>query len=205
MDRLLSNSNENIELTPEEKNKILEQATLAYGNFLTALRFDWINDPNASDTPRRVAKSFVNDLIVGCYTPPPEVTAFENTNKYDGMVCQTNIEVNSMCAHHNLTFFGKAHVAYIPGDKIIGLSKLNRIVEWFSRRPQVQENLTMQIHDFVNKVCEGNGGVAVYIECNHLCACMRGVKHDSTMKTAKLSGAFRNDAKAREEFYNFIK
>lgn len=205
MDRLLSNSNENIELTSEEKEKILEDATLAYGNFLTALRFDWKNDPNAADTPRRVAKSFVNDLIIGCYTSPPNVTAFENVNKYDGMVCQTNIEVNSMCSHHNLTFFGKAHVAYIPGDKIIGLSKLNRIVEWFSRRPQVQENLTMQIHDFVNNVCEGNGGVAVYIECNHLCACLRGVKHDSIMKTAKLSGAFMSSPEVREEFYNFIK
>lgn len=205
MTKLLSNSNDNITLSDLEREEIIENATIAYGKFLDALRIDWPNDPNSADTPRRVAKSFVNDLIVGCYTSPPKVTAFDNVDKYDGMVCQTNIEVNSMCSHHNLTFFGKAHVAYIPGDKIIGLSKLNRIVEWFSRRPQVQENLTMQIHDFVNEVCVDNGGVAVYIECNHLCACLRGVKHDSTMKTAKLSGAFRNDEKAREEFYNFIK
>jgi GTP cyclohydrolase I len=120
-------------------------------------------------------------------------------------VFQGNIEVKSICSHHHLPFVGKAHVAYLPGDKVIGLSKLNRIVEWFARRPQVQENLTMQIHDYINKVCEGNNGVAVMIEANHMCACIRGVKHDSTMMTSKLSGAFLNRPEVREEFYDFVK
>lgn len=205
VDKILKYANDNIHLNTEEKNRVIENAALAYGDFLDALKINWRGDPNSKDTPTRVAKSFVNDLISGCYTTPPKITAFENINKYDGIVFQGNIDVKSICSHHNLSFIGKAHVAYLPGSKIIGLSKLNRVVEWFSRRPQVQENLTMQIHDYLNEVCIDNGGVAVLIECNHLCACVRGVKHNSTMKTAKVSGAFKNDPAAREEFYDFIK
>lgn len=203
--KILKYSNDNVYLSPKEKEVLINDATKAYEGFLDALKIDWRNDPNSMDTPRRVAKSFVNDLISGCYTEPPKITAFDNLNKYDGIVFQGNIDVKSICSHHNLSFIGKAHVAYIPGSKVIGLSKLNRIVEWFARRPQVQENLTMQIHDYLNDVCEDNGGIAVLIECNHLCACVRGVKHNSIMKTAKVSGAFKNDPAAREEFYDFIK
>lgn len=202
---MLKYSNENLSLSHEEREQVITEATKAYENFLTALKIDWQNDPNSEDTPRRVAKSFVNDLIVGCYTDPPKATAFDNINNYDGMVFQGDIKVNSICSHHHLPFLGKAHVAYLPGKKVIGLSKLNRIVEWFSRRPQVQENLTMQIHDYLNAICEDNGGIAVLIEANHMCACVRGVKHDSIMKTSKLSGAFKERPEVREEFYNFIK
>ena len=105
-----------------------------------------------------------------------------------------------------MPFVGYAHVAYIPSSdgKVIGLSKLNRIVEYFARRPQVQENLTMQIHDYINEVCEGNKGVSVMIAANHMCACVRGVRHDSTMMTSKMSGAFLEDPAARNEFYRFV-
>ena len=155
----------------------------------------------------RVAKAFVNDLAEGCYGKGPKITAFDNLDGYDGMVFQGGIKVNSFCSHHHLPFIGVAHTAYIPSKdgKIIGLSKLNRIVEFYSRRPQVQENLTMQIHDHIDKVCEGNLGTAVMIEANHMCACVRGVKHDATMKTSKLSGEFMNyKSHARQEFYNFV-
>lgn len=205
VDKILKYANDNIQLSIAEKEIVIQQASEAYGKFLDALKINWREDPNSQDTPKRVAKSFVNDLISGCYTEPPKITAFDNLNNYDGIVFQGNIDVTSICSHHNLSFIGKAHVAYLPGTKVIGLSKLNRVVEWFARRPQVQENLTMQIHDYLNEVCEGNGGIAVVIECNHLCACVRGVKHNSTMKTAKLSGAFKNDPPCREEFYDFIK
>lgn len=185
----------------------LLKAEKAFGDFLKALGFeDWKENPHMKDTPRRVAKSFVEDLIQGCYLEEPNITAFENIDKYDGMVFQGDIELNSLCSHHILPFIGKAHVAYIPSPdgKVIGLSKLNRVVEWFARRPQVQENLTMQIHDYINQICEKNLGVAVQLEANHLCACVRGVRHDSTMKTSKLSGAFKQIPEAREEFYFFI-
>jgi len=201
--------NENIVLSPSEKEAMIEEAAEHYGRFLTALKHDWRSDPNASDTPRRVAKSFVNDLIEGCYSDAPKLTDFNNEGDfaYDGLVFQGNIELNSICAHHHLPFIGKAHVAYIPkaGGKVMGLSKLNRVVEFFARRPQIQENLTMQVHGFFDKVLEGNLGVAVMCEANHLCACQRGVKHDSTMITSKLSGVFMDNANlARSEFYNFV-
>jgi GTP cyclohydrolase I len=102
---------------------------------------------------------------------------------------------------------GVAHVAYIPAanGKVIGLSKLNRIVDWFSRRPQVQENLTMQIHQYIDEVCVKNKGVAVLIEANHTCCSNRGIKHDSTMRTARMSGAFLDEKdNSRAEFYKFV-
>ena len=179
-------------------------AEVAMEDFLTALGFDWENDPNMAETPARVAKAFINDLYKGVYTSEPKITTFDNLAGYDGMVFDGNIDVKSSCSHHMLPFLGYAHVAYIPGKKIIGLSKLNRIVEWYAQRPQVQENLTMEIHDFINAICEGNLGVAVMIEAKHMCSCVRGVKHDSTMMTSKLSGGFKNNDNTRDEFYRFI-
>jgi len=205
--QLLKYANSNIPHSEIERHEIIKNAAMAYEGFLDALKIDWRNDPNSKDTPMRVAKSWVNDLISGCYTPAPDITAFDNIDKYDGMVCQNNIKVVSMCSHHHLQFTGKAHVAYIPSveGKVIGLSKLNRVVEWFSRRPQVQEALTSQIFDYIDGVCVGNKGVAIMIECNHTCCSNRGVKHDSTMRTARVSGAFHDDSGAsRAEFYKFV-
>jgi len=203
----LSYANHNNPHTPEETTDLIERAAIAYEAYLDALGFDWRNDPNSSNTPLRVAKAFVTDLAMGCYTEPPKVTAFDNVDKYDGIVCQNNIKVVSLCSHHHASFTGVAHVAYIPSakGKVIGLSKLNRIVDWFARRPQVQENLTAQIHEYVNKVCERNNGVAVLIEANHSCCSNRGIKHDSTMRTARMSGAFLdNNDNSRAEFYKFV-
>ena len=204
----LKHANGNKPLSESEKKIMINNAALHYGRYMTALGFDWKEDPNSSDTPMRVAKAFVNDLASGVYNKPPKITAFDNIDGYDGMVFQGNITVHSFCSHHHLPFIGKAHVAYIPTSSgmVIGLSKLNRIVEFYARRPQVQENLTMQIHKHIDKVCTDNIGVATVIEANHMCACVRGVKHDATMKTAKLSGAFMDSKElARTEFYEFVK
>jgi len=207
MGNKLKHANGNLPLFEIEKETMIEDAAEHYGRYMDALKIDWKNDPNSSDTPMRVAKSFVNDLALGCYSDSPKITAFDNLDSYDGMVFQGNITVHSFCSHHHLPFIGVAHTAYIPSKdgKIIGLSKLNRIVEFYSRRPQVQENLTMQIHNHIDRVCEGNLGAAVMVSANHMCACVRGVKHDATMKTSKLSGVFMdNNNLAREEFYNFV-
>tara|TARA_B100000902_G_scaffold63184_1_gene70031 strand:- start:707 stop:1336 length:630 start_codon:yes stop_codon:yes gene_type:complete len=203
----LKHANGNHPLTEQEKQNMIEEAAEHYGHYMTALGFDWKEDPNSSDTPMRVAKAFVNDLASGVYNEPPKITAFENVNNYDGIVFQGNIKLHSFCSHHHLPFMGNAHVAYIPTTDglVIGLSKLNRIVEFYARRPQVQENLTIQIHDHINQECIDNIGVAVMIEASHMCACVRGVKHDAIMKTAKLSNVFKNKTRVREEFYNFIR
>jgi GTP cyclohydrolase I len=114
-----------------------------------------------------------------------------------------------MCAHHNLAFHGLAHVAYIPGkektDMVVGLSKLNRIVDFYSRRPNIQESLTKQIHDHIEKLCVGNRGVAVVIESQHNCVKCRGIKQDSVMKTSQMSGYFfTNEIGTRQEFFHLI-
>ena len=203
----LKYANGNKPLKEQEMKNMIEEAAEHYGRYMTALGFDWKNDPNSEDTPIRVAKAFVNDLAEGVYIDPPKITAFDNIDGYDGIVFQGNIKLHSLCSHHHLPFIGNSHVAYLPSvdGKVIGLSKLNRIVEFYARRPQVQENLTMQIHDHIHKECTQNIGVAVMIEANHMCACVRGVKHNSIMKTAKLSGKFKDTDRAREEFYNFVR
>ena len=204
---ILPTANSSAPRSDNEKQEIISKATIAYEAYLDALGFDWRNDPNSSETPRRVAKAFVNDLAAGCYDLPPIVTTFPSDG-YDGIISQCNIPVKSMCSHHHLAFTGKAHVAYIPSldGRVIGLSKLNRIVEYYARRPQIQEGLTVQIHNAIADACERNQGVAVVLECQHTCACLRGIKHDGcVMKTSKLSGDFMNDKATRQEFYEFIR
>lgn len=190
-----------------ENADLIEQASRAYAAYMDVVLPGWQEDPNAKDTPRRVAKSFINDLTVGLRNQLAPITQFKNADGYDGIVFQGNIPIKSLCSHHHQNIYGVAHVAYIPSadGKIIGLSKLNRIVEFFSRRPQVQENLTMQIHNKINELIEGNKGVAVVMQAKHMCASHRGVNHDSIMQTAKLSGFFfDNEIGTRAELYNMI-
>lgn len=206
---LLKKSNGNIPRTEVEKKEMIRSASYYYGKFLTAMGFDWSADPHTKDTPVRVAKAWVEDLVSGTLDPEPKITTFPNNEEYTGLVCQTDIPVTSMCAHHNLPFTGVCHLAYIPGkgkkSQVLGLSKLNRLVEFYSRRPNIQESLTKQIHDHVNKLCKGNRGVAVIVEAQHSCVSCRGVKHDSTMKTSQLSGYFwTNEIGTRQEFFNLI-
>jgi GTP cyclohydrolase I len=190
-------------LTEQEKWKMVDAAAEAYGNFLDALGCDWRNDPNSSDTPRRVAKAYVFDLWSGRYTEMSDITAFPSDG-YDGIVQESNIPVTSMCSHHHETIMGNVSIAYIPAKdgKVVGLSKLNRIVEHFGRRGAIQEQLTVAIHNAIDQICEGNLGVAVMINATHNCVQCRGVKHrGASMQTSKLSGAFLDDPAARAEFY----
>ena len=194
------------ELTQEEKQAIIDDAAFYYGEFLRALGVAWELDPNSSDTPRRVAKAYVNDLWAGRYNPMSGITAFPSDG-YDGIVFEGGIPLTSMCSHHHQTISGLVHVAYIPGDNsnVIGLSKLNRVVEHFGRRGAIQEQLTVAIHHAIDELIENNKGVAVMIEATHNCVQCRGVKHGgASMKTTKLAGAFLEDGNARAEFYQFV-
>ncbi len=193
-------------LTSKEKQVIIENAAAAYARFLEALGCDWQDDPNSADTPMRVAKAYVNDLWAGRYEALSKITAFPSDG-YDGIVQESNIPVQSMCSHHHQTIGGKVSIAYIASEdgKVVGLSKLNRIVEQFGRRGAIQEQLTVAIHNAVDKICEGNLGVAVLISATHNCVSCRGVKHHgASMQTAKLSGAFLNESSAKAEFYKNI-
>ena len=125
--------------------------------------------------------------------------------EYDEMVIVKDIDVYSLCEHHLMPFFGKAHVGYVPRGKVIGLSKIPRMVDVFARRLQVQERLTQQIAETIQKVIDPKG-VAVVLECHHLCVMMRGVeKQNATMVTSSMLGYFRKDQKSRNEFLNLIK
>jgi len=129
------------------------------------------------------------------------MTTFPNDGAYSGVVMQTGIRVNSLCAHHNLPFYGWASVAYIPGDYVIGLSKLNRVVDWFARRPQMQESLTQQIHDYLKDQLKCDS-IAVSVSSKHTCCGLRGIKHpESVMTTNSFSGKFMEPNNlVREEF-----
>ena len=190
-----------------QKNEMIQKAAKAYGEFLDALQCDWRNDPNSNDTPRRVAKAYVNDLWAGRYNGAPDITAFPSDG-YDGMVFEGGIPLTSMCSHHHQTIMGKVHVAYIPGNdsKVIGLSKLNRLVEHFGRRGAIQEQLTVAIHNSIDTIINDSNGVAVMIDATHNCVSCRGVKHGgASMKTSKLTGAFKDDPATRNEFYEFVR
>ena len=201
---LLKKSNGSLSRTPEEIEQMINNATIAYANFLTAVGFDYTADRQTEDTPRRVAKAWLKDLIVGSVTNEPNITTFPNDEGYDGLVIQSGIPITSMCAHHNLAFTGFATVAYVPGEMVIGLSKLNRIVEWFARRPQMQESLTQQIHDYIATKMDCKS-VAVSIACKHTCCSHRGIKHASVMSTNKFSGVFmERDNLIREELLSAI-
>ena len=204
--KILKFSNSNISFTEEEQEQLIKDATIKYGEFLDALHFSWRDDPNASNTPYRVAKMWVKEIAKGCYNTPPKITVFDNVDNYTGIVFQGDIDITSLCAHHHQTITGKAYVAYIPSEtgKIVGLSKLNRVVDYFARRPQVQENLTNQIASYLDNILLDNLGIAVMIKGKHGCVKNRGIQQDSTMVTTKLLGAFLTEEKARSEFYKCI-
>jgi GTP cyclohydrolase I len=156
-------------------------------------------------TPSRIARMY--DEVLGGYKVDPIklVNGALFDVEYDEMILVKDIEFFSMCEHHMLPFFGRAHVAYVPNEKIIGLSKIPRIVDMFARRLQVQERMTRQIAELLDEILDPQG-VAVIIEGAHMCSMMRGVKKEqATMATTALIGSFKNDAKTRNEFMVSVK
>lgn len=195
-------------LNEKEKQKIIDKAAVHYGKFLEALGCNWREDPNSMETPTRVAKSYINDIWKGRYELPKNITSFPSDG-YQGIVLEKNIELTSICSHHHQAILGKVHIAYVPGEngEVIGLSKLNRIVEHFGRRGAIQEALTMSIHNAVDKVCKNNVGVMVIVEGTHQCVSLRGVKHrNPLMITSEVSGVFADHTKtAKQEVLDLIK
>jgi len=161
-----------------------------------------IKDNSLINTPNRIAKMFVNETCRGLYSEEPNITVFDNDWKYTGMVLVKKITVKSLCEYHFQPFIWVCHIAYIPKEKIIGLSKFSRVVDYFARRPQVQEKLTTQIFDFLAKKL-WTEDIAVYINAEHLCMKIRWVnEHSSNTITSKLGWVFMSDSKVRAEFYN---
>lgn len=181
-------------------NQKIDQITEKFTEILNILGLD-LTDDSLRDTPRRVAKMYVNEIFSGLDPANfPKITTIENKMRYDQMILVQNIECLSFCEHHFLTIDGFATVAYIPKDKVIGLSKINRIVQFFSRRPQVQERLTKQIADCLQYVLETEH-VAVHINAKHYCVITRGIEDShSTTSTSDLRGDFKLNSSTRTEF-----
>lgn len=184
-------------LTNEEK---IAKISTHFREILMTLGMDLTND-SLRESPQRIARMYVNEVFRGLDTKNfPKITAIENEMKYDQMLVVRDIAVVSTCEHHFVTIDGKATIAYIPKNKVVGLSKINRIADFFSRRPQVQERLTKQIADCLVAVLETEN-VAVHLNAKHYCVISRGIEdHSSTTVTADLRGDFKNDPRTRSEF-----
>ena len=196
--------------TPYEDNGIdrkikIELIEKSFNAIMRTLGLD-LSDDSLIETPKRVAKMYVNEIFWGLdYTAFPKCTTVDNKMKYNEMVCERNINVQSNCEHHFVVIDGLATVAYVPKDRVLGLSKINRIVEYFSKRPQIQERLTEQIFHTLQFILDTED-VAVMIDAQHYCVKSRGVEDTgSSTVTTRLGGGFKNDPAARNEFLSIAR
>jgi GTP cyclohydrolase I len=189
------------DLSDEEKIKVISRH---FKEILFTLGLD-LQDDSLAGTPKRVARMFVKEIFSGLNPEnKPVATLFDNKFSYGQMLVEKNITVYSSCEHHFVPIIGRAHVGYISSGKVIGLSKINRIVQYYSKRPQVQERLTIQIAEELKTVLQTDD-VAVIIDAEHLCVSSRGVKDtQSSTVTAEYSGDFLKAAR-RDEFLKYIK
>lgn len=163
-----------------------------------------LTDDSLHGTPHRVAKMFVNEIFSGLNPAnKPKISVFDNSYQYDKMLVEANICFNSTCEHHFLPIVGKAHIGYVSSGKVIGLSKLNRIVDYYARRPQVQERMIMQIFNELKSVLETDN-VMIVIEATHLCVSSRGIKDVSSYTSTLQYGGVFNQKEFRDDFYKMI-
>ncbi|MDG1428006.1 MAG: GTP cyclohydrolase I FolE [Crocinitomicaceae bacterium] len=188
-------------LSSEEKKKIIEHH---FEKIMLTLGLD-LTDDSLKGTPHRVAKMYIEEIFSGLdISNKPKISLFENKYSYNEMLVEKNITFFSNCEHHFVPIYGKAHIAYISSGKVIGLSKLNRIVKYFSKRPQVQERLTNQIASELQEILETKD-VAVLIDAEHLCVSSRGVEDvNSSTVSSFYGGKFKADA-TKNEFLKYLK
>lgn len=187
-------------LSDEQKMLLIEDK---FRDIMNVLGLD-LNDDSLNGTPHRVAKMFVKEIFSGLNPEnKPKISVFDNKFKYGEMLVEKNIGLNSTCEHHFLPIVGKAHVAYVSSGQVIGLSKINRVVDYFARRPQVQERLTVQIANELKRILKTQD-VAVIIDAKHLCVSSRGIQDEgSSTITAEYGGVFK-DPLRKEEFLKYL-
>ncbi len=188
------------DISDEEKMAIIEDK---FRDIMETMGLD-LTDDSLRGTPHRVAKMFINEIFYGLNPAnKPKISVFENKFKYNEMLVEKNINMNSTCEHHFLPIVGKAHVAYISNGEVIGLSKINRIVDYYARRPQVQERLTVQIANELREILKTDD-VAVIIDAKHMCVSSRGIQDESSSTvTAEYSGKFKDKA-VKDEFLRYL-
>ena len=202
--KFFCNDNISDHLNDGDMDKLVSEVASKMQGVLESLVIDTANDHNTHDTARRVAKMLVLETFSGRYLPKPKITAFPNVTEYDQVYVTGPITIRSTCAHHFQSIKGKCYVGVFPGRNVIGLSKFNRLVDWIASRPQIQEEMTIQIADLIQEETEAEG-VAVLMQAEHGCMTMRGVKeHESDMTTSVMRGVFRDDPYLKQEFFNII-
>ena len=206
-EKTMARCNENISeiLEPEDIDKMQRRVEQHFQKVLEALRIDTESDHNTKETAKRVAKMFVREIFAGRYEPKPEITSFPNINDYDELYITGPIRIRSTCAHHFQPIVGNAWIGVKPAKNVIGLSKFNRLVDWIASRPQIQEEMTVQIADLIQEETEAEG-IAVIVKAEHMCLTHRGVKeHESDMTTSVMRGEFREFPHIKHEFLALLK
>jgi len=184
-----------------EKKKVIEHH---FYQIMQEMGLD-MTDDSLRGTPHRVAKMFIDEIFSGLNPAnKPKISVFDNSYQYDKMLVEADISFNSTCEHHFLPIIGKAHIGYVSSGKVIGLSKLNRIVDYYARRPQVQERLIMQIFKELKTVLDTES-VIVVMEAKHLCVSSRGIEDESSYTSTIQYGGIFNDKDNRNDFFNLIK
>ncbi len=188
------------DISDEDKMAIIEDK---FREIMETMGLD-LTDDSLRGTPHRVAKMFIKEIFYGLNPAnKPKISVFENKFKYGEMLVEKNINMNSTCEHHFLPIVGKAHVAYISNGEVIGLSKINRIVDYYARRPQVQERLTVQIANELRQILKTDD-IAVVIDAKHMCVSSRGIQDESSSTvTAEYSGRFK-EKDVKDEFLRYI-
>lgn len=188
------------EKSDAEKMRVISEH---FGIIMNELGLD-LTDDSLRGTPHRVAKMFVQEIFSGLNpSNKPKISVFDNSYHYDKMLVEANITFNSTCEHHFLPIVGKAHVGYVSSGKVIGLSKLNRIVDYYAKRPQVQERMIMQIFNELKTVLQTEN-VMIVVEAKHLCVSSRGIKDESSYTSTLQYGGVFSDRAFREDFYKLI-
>ena len=200
-------ANDNIAgyVTPAEMAQLKIELTHRAEHFLQGLVIDTANDHNTRGTAARIAKMYLEEVFKGRYIAPPVITDFPNAKGLDEMYMTGPITIRSACSHHFVPIVGRCWIGIIPGDRVIGLSKFNRIVDWVASRPQIQEELVMQIADYLDEKMAPRG-LAVVVEATHMCMTWRGVREgmEAKMTTNVMRGAFRDKPEARAEFMAMV-
>ena len=193
-------------ISDNEKEPLIDEITEKFEGVLDSLIIDRHNDPNSKGTARRLAKMYINEIMVGRYEPNPNATAFPNdsADRYEGMLVVRS-ELRSMCSHHHQPVTGVAYIGIIAGKKLIGLSKYTRIAQWCARRGTLQEELCNDIAREI-EAATGSHNIGVYIQATHGCCENRGIMaHSSLTQTTVLKGAFKDDPATKKEFMDNIK
>jgi GTP cyclohydrolase I len=201
----LFDANGNFPISENEKLQMISRLEEKFTEILQILRISQ-DDPNCTNTPKRLAKMYVNEIFHGRFNPPPELTFFPNRKNVDNLIISKGIQVMSICSHHWQPIAGTCTIGYIPNKRIIGLSKISRIVEWFSRRGQIQEELGEQIADFLQELIAPKA-LGIVINAKHYCMIARGVRgseENTIMTTSVMRGYLLDDINLRNEFVTLI-